>query len=84
LASDVTPLVFIVSAPLYMLVYLSKLSNLVCESCQLGKHSCNSFPRSVSHKASSPFALFHFDIWGPSRITSTLSFQYFVTFIEDY
>jgi len=55
-----------------------------CESCQLGKHSCNSFPRSVTHDALSPFALVHFDIWGPSRVKSTLGFQYFVTFIDDY
>jgi len=32
----------------------------------------------------SPFALVHSDIWGPSRVKSTLGFQYFVTFIDDY
>jgi len=56
----------------------------VCESCQLGKHSRTSFPRSVTCDASFPFALVHSDIWGPSRIKSTLGFQYFVTFIDDY
>ena len=59
---------------------LSKLSNLSCESCHLGKQSRNSFPRSVSQRASSPFALVHLDIWGPSRVKSNLGFQYFVTF----
>jgi len=63
---------------------LSKLSRLVCESCQLGKHSRTSLPRSVTRDASSPFALIHSDIWGPSRVKSTLGFQYFVTFIDDY
>ena len=29
-----------------------------CESCQLGKHSRTSFPRSVTRDASSPFAWF--------------------------
>ena len=37
---------------------LSKLSRLDCESCQLGKHSRTSFPRSVTRDASSPFAWF--------------------------
>jgi len=63
---------------------LSKLFSLSCESCLLGKHSCNSFPNSVSQRASSPFALVHSDIWGPSRLKSNLGFQYFVTFIDDY
>ena len=56
----------------------------MCESCQLGKHSRTSFPRSVKCDASSPFALVHSDIWGPSRVKSTLGFQYFLTFIDDY
>ena len=42
---------------------LSKLSSLLCESCQLGKHSRSSFPCSVSQRALSPFALVHSDIW---------------------
>jgi len=55
---------------------LSKLSSLSCESWQLEKHSCSSFPCSVSQRALSPFALVHFDIWRPSRVKSTLGFQY--------
>jgi len=47
---------------------LSNMSTLLCESCQLGKHIHSSFPSSVSQRASSPFALVHSDIWGPSRI----------------
>jgi len=38
---------------------LSRLSNLSCDSCHLGKQSRNSFPRSVSQRVSSPFALVH-------------------------
>ena len=63
---------------------LSKLSCLVCESCQLGKHNRTFFPRSVTCDASSPFALVPSSIWGPSRVKSTLGFEYFVTFIDDY
>jgi len=62
----------------------SNVSSLSCESCQLGKHICSSFPSSVSQRVSSSFTLVHFDIWGSSRIKSNLGFQYFVTFIYDY
>jgi len=62
----------------------SNVSSLSCESCQLGKHICSSFPSSVSQHASSPFSLVHSDIWGPSCIKSNLGFQYFFTFIDDY
>jgi len=55
---------------------LSKLSNLSCESCHLGKQSHNSFPISVSQCASSPFALVHLEIWGLSCVKSNLGFQY--------
>ena len=40
---------------------LYNISSLLCESCQLGKH-IRSFPTSVSQRASSTFALVHFDI----------------------
>ena len=63
---------------------LSKVSSLSCESCHLGKQSSSSFPSSVSQRASFPFALVHYDIWGPSHVKSNLGFQYFVTFIDDY
>ncbi|RVW31012.1 Retrovirus-related Pol polyprotein from transposon TNT 1-94 [Vitis vinifera] len=32
----------------------------------------------------SHFELVHTDVWGPCRTASTLGFQYFVTFIDDY
>jgi len=54
------------------------------ESCKLEKHIRSSFSSSVSQRASSPFALVHSDIWGPSRIKSNLGVQYFDTFINDY
>ena len=63
---------------------LSKLSTLSCESCQLGKHTRRPFPNRVDSRAKCPFALVHFDVWGPSRTESTRGFRYFVTFIDDY
>ncbi|RVW96841.1 hypothetical protein CK203_026078 [Vitis vinifera] len=67
-----------------MVPRFSTLSSLPCESCQLGKHTRVSFPKRLNNRAKSPFELVHTDVWGPCRTASTLGFQYFVTFIDDY
>ncbi|RVW36510.1 Retrovirus-related Pol polyprotein from transposon TNT 1-94 [Vitis vinifera] len=67
-----------------MVPRFSTLSSLPCESCQLGKHTRLSFPKRLNNRAKSPFELVHTDVWGPCWTTSTLRFQYFVTFIDDY
>ncbi|KAL6323893.1 hypothetical protein AAG906_005890 [Vitis piasezkii] len=67
-----------------MVPRFSTLSSLSCESCQLGKHTRVSFPKRLNNRAKSPFELVHTDVWGPCRTASTLGFQYFVTFIDDY
>ncbi|RVW21370.1 Retrovirus-related Pol polyprotein from transposon TNT 1-94 [Vitis vinifera] len=66
-----------------MVPRFSTLSSLPCESCQLGKHTRVSRKR-LNNRAKSPFELVHTDVWGPCRTASTLGFQYFVTFIDDY
>ncbi|RVW26225.1 Retrovirus-related Pol polyprotein from transposon RE2 [Vitis vinifera] len=43
-----------------------------------------SVPKRLNNRAKSPFELVHTDVWGPCRTASTLGFQYFVTFIDDY
>nr|CAN62254.1 hypothetical protein VITISV_023170 [Vitis vinifera] len=53
----------------------SSLSSLVCESCQLGKHTRVSFPKRLNNQAKSPFELVHTDVWGPCRTASTLGFH---------
>ena len=63
------------SRPNYILEY---------EACQLGKHHCNSFPRSLSSRQSSLFNLVHSDIWGPTRIKSISGFHYLVIFVDDF
>ena len=63
---------------------LSKLSSLLYKSCQLGKHVRSTFQSRVIGRASSPFALVHSDVWGPSRVVSTLGSRYFVTLIDDF
>ncbi|RVX18211.1 Retrovirus-related Pol polyprotein from transposon RE2 [Vitis vinifera] len=67
-----------------MVSRFSTLSSLSCESCQLGKHTRVSFPKRLNNRAKSPFELVHTDVWGPCQTASTLGFQYFVTFIDDY
>ena len=67
-----------------MVPRFSTLSSLACESCRLGKHTRVSFPKRLNNRAKSHFELVHTDVWGPCRTASTLGFQYFVTFIDDY
>ena len=67
-----------------MVTRFSTLSSIACESCQLGKHTHVSFLKCLNNQAKSPFKLVHTDVWGPCQTASTLGFQYFVTFIDDY
>ncbi|RVW82381.1 Retrovirus-related Pol polyprotein from transposon RE1 [Vitis vinifera] len=67
-----------------MVPSFSSLSSLACESCQLGKHIRVLFPKRLNYRAKSHFELVHTDVWGSCRTASTLGFQYFVTFIDDY
>lgn len=67
-----------------MVPSFSKLSSFECQSCQLGKHTRHTYSQRVNKSASSPFALVHSDIWGPTRVCSTLGYYYFVTFIDDF
>ena len=67
-----------------MVPRFSSLSSLAYESCQLGKHTRVLFPKRLNNRAKSPFELVHTDVWGPCRTASTLGFQYFFTFIDDY
>ncbi|RDX63728.1 hypothetical protein CR513_57804, partial [Mucuna pruriens] len=54
-----------------MVLGLEKLQMLECESCQVGKHVCSSFPQEIEKKN------------GPSQVSS-FGFRYFVTFIDEY
>ena len=51
--------------------------------CLFGKQTTSSFNNSVSH-ALSPFDLIHFDLWGPSPITTQGGSCYFVIFVDDF
>ena len=67
-----------------MVPRFSSLFSIECESCQLGKHTCVSFPKRLDQWTKSPFELVQTDVWGPSQTESTLGFRYFDTFIDDY
>ena len=59
------------------------LQNFDCVPCQLSKQSKLPFSNSSS-RASSPFDLFHSDVWGSSPILTIGGSRYFVIFIDDY
>lgn len=59
-----------------------KLSDFKCDTCVLVKSHRTTYPDSFSRRYV-PFDLVHSDVWGPSRITSTSGFRWFVIFIDD-
>lgn len=63
---------------------LGSVSELHCESCELGKHKRVSFLPRVDTRASAPFRLVHSDIFCPIRVPNQCGYQYFVIFIDDY
>ena len=65
------------------LVLNKNVSNLLCETCELGKHHKAFFAPSIN-KSSVPFALVHSDVWGPSRVLSLKGHRWFVIFVDDY
>ena len=46
-------------------------------------HHVNLSPR-VNKRASTPFELAHFDVWGPCSIMSFTGFKNFITFVDDF
>ena len=74
------------SLPLLKKLYpqFSSLSSLNCESCQYAKlYRVHLSPR-VNNRASAPFELVHYDVWGPCPVMSFIGFKYFITFVDDF
>ena len=65
------------------LLGLVSTENFDCVSCQLGKQPALPFNSSESI-STNIFDLIHFDIWGPSSISSIDGSRYFVVFVDDY
>lgn len=57
-------------------------TNLVCQSCQMGKSSKLQFFHSQSH-VSVPLEKIHCDLWGPSPIVSSQEFQCYEVLVDD-
>ncbi|CAL8996783.1 unnamed protein product [Prunus brigantina] len=53
-----------------------------CDTCILAKSHRVSYPLSAN-TSGTPFALIHSDVWGPSPISTTSGFRWFITFIDD-
>jgi hypothetical protein len=56
-------------------------SKLLCDACELGKHTRSSYP-SIGLRSCEPFMLIHSDVWGPCSVTSLSGYKGFVTFID--
>ena len=50
----------------------------------MGKHHRVCFLSRVTNRSSSAFDLVHSDVWGPSRVSSSKGFRYFLIFIDDF
>lgn len=55
----------------------------LCDSCQHGKLQFLPFQKSQSY-ANRPFELIHYDMWGPTPITSTNDFNYYIYLLDDF
>lgn len=63
---------------------LNKTSNLLfCTACQLGKNHLQHFG-SVKTKTTAPLQLIYADLWGPSHITSTQGYNYYLSILDDF
>ena len=58
--------------------------NGVCSGCVLGKHHRDNFEKHASWHASAPLQLLCSDLCGPLPTISFSSFNYLLTFIDDY
>jgi transposase InsO family protein len=59
-------------------------SDKLCESCVLGNHPRNYFPKEVSYRAKKVIELVHTDICGQITPNSLGKHRYFITFIDDF
>jgi hypothetical protein len=60
------------------------ISAQTCESCELGKQHRQSFPQSISKRATHKLELVHSEICGPMNIVLLSNNVYFILFIDDF
>ena len=62
---------------------LSKLDNVMCKQCQIGKMTKSSFKRKI-FTSNDILQLVHTNLFGPIEVKSYCSDKYFILFVDDY
>ena len=63
---------------------LSRVSNVVCGPCQLGKHTKAKHSSTQTFATSRPLKLLHLDLMGPTRIESLGGKRYIIVVVDDF
>ena len=63
---------------------LSKMSNVVCGPCQLGKQTKAKHPSTQTSATSRPLKLLHLDLMGPTRTESLGGKRYIMVVVDDF
>ena len=63
---------------------LSRMSNVVCGLCQLGKQTKAKHPDTQTSATSRPLELLHLDLMGPTRTESLGGKRYIMVVVDDF
>ena len=63
---------------------LSRMSNVVCGPCQLGKQTKAKHPSTQTSATSRPLELLHLDLMGPTRTESLGDKRYIMVVVDDF
>ena len=63
---------------------LSRMSNVVCGPCQLGKQTKAKHPSTQTSATSRPLELLHLDLMGPTRTESLGGKRYVMVVVDDF
>ena len=63
---------------------LSRVSNVVCGPCQLGKHTKAKHPGTQTSATSRPLELLHLDLMGPTKTESLGGKRYILVVVDDF
>ena len=63
---------------------LSKVNNVVCGPCQLGKKTKAKHPSTQTSATSRPLKLLHLDLMGPTRTESLGRKKYIMVMVDDF
>ena len=63
---------------------LSRMSNVVCGPCQLGKQTKAKHPRTQTSAISRPLEFLHLDLIGPTRTKSLGGKRYIIVVVDDF